>query len=339
MILVTGGTGLVGSHLLLELTRTENRVRAIQRPLSYTRHVLDVFSLYLENPETQYRKIEWVPADITDIDSMLEAMDGVEYVYHAAANVSFQPGKPAPLMDNNVGGTANVVNACLEKNIRKLCYVSSTAALGNALPGEEITENMLWLDSKNRSQYSISKFRSEMEVWRGVAEGLQAVIVNPSIIIGPGDWHRSSSYLFTAVWKGLTFYTEGITGYVDVRDVVRAMILLMNGDIQGERYTLSSENLSYRKVLEMIAEALGKKPPRIHATPFLVSIAWRLDWIAGLLTGKSRSITRDAARSSLRKALFSNRKIREAMDLEFIPIDQSVKETARIFLRNPSFNK
>jgi nucleoside-diphosphate-sugar epimerase len=172
-----------------------------------------------------------------------------------------------------------------------------------------------------------------LEVWRGIAEGLNAVIVNPSLIIGPGNWKRSSSYLFSAVWKGIRFYTNGITGFVDIRDVVKAMIRLMEGDYQGERFIVSSENLSYRQILEKIALALGKSPPRIYASPFLVSLAWRMDWMANALFGKPRSITRDTGRSSRKTALFSNLKIRETLKMNFIPIDQSVKDTARIFLK------
>ena len=333
MILVTGGTGLVGSHLLLELSGKYDRVSAIYRPLSDIGHVLDIFALYLEDPEKQYQKINWIPGDTTDIHSLLEAFKGVDYVYHAAANVSFAKGNPSSVLYNNIEGTANVVNACLESKVRKLCYVSSTAALGDAPAGEEITEDLHWTHSKKRSVDSLSKFKSEMEVWRGIAEGLDAVIVNPSIIIGPGDWQRSSSYLFSAVWRGIKFYTEGITGYVDIRDVVRAMTDLMESEIKGERFTVTSENLSYRQVLEKIALSLGKKPPSLHATPLLVSLAWRLDWLLQALTGKPRKITRDAAKSSSRKAIFSNRKITEATGIKFIPIDQSIKDTARIFLQ------
>ena len=339
MILVTGGTGLVGSHLLLELTEKYDRVSAIYRPLSDISHVLDIFALYLEDPEKQYNKIKWVPGDTTDIHSLLEAFKRVDYVYHAAANVSFTPGSRSSLMFNNLEGTANVVNACLESKVKKLCYVSSTAALGDAPAGEEITEDLHWTRSKKRSVYSRSKFKSEMEVWRGIAEGLDAVIVNPSIIIGPGDWRRSSSYLFSAVWKGMKFYTEGITGYVDIRDVVRAMVDLMESGHKGERFAVTSENLSYRQVLEKIAGSLGKKPPSIYATPLMISLAWRLDWLTNILTGKPRKITRDTAKSSSRKAVFSNRKIREATGMEFIPIDQSIQETASIFLKSHILSK
>ncbi len=334
MILVTGSTGLVGTHLLLELLKKHDKIRATHRASSNLHAVYDTFALYVDDPGTYYDKIEWIEADVTDFDSLTEALNGVDYVYHTAAFVSFDPRDRYTMIQSNVEGTANLVNACLESKVKKLCYVSSTAALGNAPAGDQITEDMIWTYSKNRSVYSLTKYQSEMEIWRGMAEGLPAVIVNPSIIIGPGDWNRSSSYLFSAVWKGMKFYTEGVTGYVDIRDVVNAMIFLMEGDFTSERYTVSAENLSYRQVFEMIASALDKRPPRIHATPLLISFAWRMDWLISKLNGEKRSITRDTVKSSRRKALFSNEKIRQATGIDFIPVKQSVRETANHFLKH-----
>jgi dihydroflavonol-4-reductase len=334
MILVTGGTGLVGTHLLLELAKKHKKIRATHRPTSNLQSVLETFGLYVDDPARYYAKIEWTEADITDFESLLEALEGVDQVYHTAAFVSFDPRNRHEMFRINVEGTANLVNACLESKVKKLCYVSSTAALGNAPVGEKVTEELSWSYSKNRSAYSISKYHAELEIWRGMAEGLQAVIVNPSIIIGPGDWKRSSSYLFSAVWKGMKFYTKGITGYVDVRDVIHAMITLMDGEFSGERFTLSAENLSYQKLLDMIAISLDKPPPRIHATPFLISIAWRISWLASQFNGQPRSITRETVKSSQRITLFSNEKIRQAIGMEFIPITQSVKDTSRHFLKH-----
>ncbi len=339
MILVTGGTGLVGTHLLLELAKKHNKIRATHRASSNLNAVLDTFALYVDDPLPYYNKIEWVEADITDIETLLQAVEGVDYVYHTAAFVSFDPGNRQAMIACNVEGTANLVNACLERKIKKLCYVSSTAALGNAPSGRQITEDMIWSHSKNRSAYSVSKYQSEMEIWRGMAEGLKAVIVNPSIIIGPGDWKRSSSYLFSAVWKGMKFYTEGVTGYVDIRDVVHAMVTLMEGNYISERFILSAENLSYRQVLEMIATALDKPLPSIHASPFLISLAWRINWLTSKFSGKQRSITRDTVKSSKRKAVFSNEKIRQAIGIDFIPVKQSVHDTAHHFLNHSRAGK
>lgn len=339
MILVTGSTGLVGTHLLLELVKKHDKIRATHRASSNLRAVYDTFALYVDDPGIYYDKIEWIEADVADFDTLIQALDGVDYVYHTAAFVSFDPRERQTMIRINVGGTANLVNACLERKVKKLCYVSSTAALGNAPSGEQITEDMIWSYSKNRSSYSVSKYQSEMEIWRGMAEGLQAVIVNPSIIIGPGDWKRSSSYLFSAVWKGMKFYTEGVSGYVDIRDVVYAMITLMDGDFISERFTLSAENLSYRQVFEMIAFALDKHPPRFHATPLLISLGWRLSWLISKLNGEKRNITRDTVKSSKRKALFSNEKIRQATGIDFIPIKQSVRDTANHFLNHARAGK
>ena len=332
MILVTGGTGLIGTHLLLELAKKNDQIRAAHRRSSNLQAVYDTFALYVDDPQMYYDKIEWIEADVADYEALILALQGVDHVYHTAAFVSFDPGDRHSMRQINVEGTANLVNACLERKVKKLCYVSSTAALGNAPSGELITEDMIWSNPKNSSYYSVSKYQSEMEVWRGMAEGLQAVIVNPSIVIGPGDWERSSSYLFSAVWKGMKFYTEGITGYVDIRDVVNAMITLMAGDFSSERYTVSAENLSYRKVLDLIASSLDKPPPAIHATPFMISIAWRLNWLGSKFNGKKRRITRDTVRSSKRKALFSNEKIRQAIGMDFLPVKQSIMDTAGHFL-------
>jgi nucleoside-diphosphate-sugar epimerase len=331
MILVTGGTGLVGSHLLLELCNTNDQVRAIRRTGSNIDRVRNLFKIYLEDPDSHFKRIEWVEADITDVFSMSDALRDIRFVYHAAADVSINPGAGAA-SSTNVEGTANVVNLCLELGIEKLCFVSSTAALGSGSADEEIREDMIWTYHRKRSAYSVSKFNSEMEVWRGMAEGLKAVIVNPSIIIGPGDWSRSSSYLFTAVWKGMRFYTRGVTGYVDIHDVIKCMIALMEGETSGERFTISAENLSYKEILDQIAGALGKKPPGIFASRLLTSVAWRADWLLSKITGRSRSITRDASRSGRRIANFSNRKIVERTGIEFTPIEKSVADTARIFL-------
>ena len=323
---------MVGSHLLYELVQKNEKVRAIRRQSSNFEHVRYVFSIYAKNAQKLLDRIEWIEADIRDIESLNMSFEGIRQVYHCAAMVSLDPSEKYDMIRNNQEGCANVVNVCLEKKIDKLCYVSSTSALGSAPENMMVTEDHIWSASKHRSAYSVSKFRSELEIWRGIAEGLNAVIVNPSIIIGPGDWERSSSRLFSAVWKGMKYYTEGVTGYVDILDVVSAMIRLMESDVSAERYTLSSENLSYRDILEIIAENLNKRPPRIHAGLILLSIAWRLDWMNHKITGKQRSITKDVVLSSRNKSYFSNQKITDELGLVFKPISESLKDTAKIFL-------
>ena len=332
MILVTGGTGLIGSHLLLQLVQDRDKIRATRRPSSNIQHVRDVFSFYRQDADGLFEKIEWVEADIEDLESLKNACEDVSVVYHCAGMVSFDPSKKTEMIRNNVQGTANLVNVCLENKIHKFCHVSSTAALGSAPDGHLVTENMIWSASGYRSAYSISKFKSELEVWRGISEGLNAVILNPSIIIGPGDWEKSSSRLFSAVWNGLKYYSEGVTGYVDVRDVVTAMIRLTGSNISGERFIISSENLSYRKVIEMIAQSLGKNPPSKHAGSFLISSACMFDWLNHIITRKKRKITREFLRSGRTKTRFSNEKIKKATGLEFMPVKESIGDTARLFL-------
>ncbi len=333
MDLVTGGTGLIGSHLLYELVREGKRVKAIRRPTSNLDRVKKTFSYYSNEAAEMFSSIEWVEGDMLDPESLTEAMQGVERIYHCAGMVSFVSRHKQQMMENNVTGTANVVNTCLAQGIKKLCFVSSTAAIGHR-SGETVDETVIWKYSKHESAYAVSKFRSEMEVWRGIGEGLNAVIVNPSIVIGPGDWNRSSSSLFKPVWKGLNFYTSGMTGYIDVWDVIHAMIDLMESNLSGERFILSSENLSYRDVFTLIANALGKKPPKHYAPPFLTELTWRIDWMVSTLLFRTPDFTRETARSAHHKVCFSNKKIKDMTGIGFKPVKQSIFETGKIFLQD-----
>jgi nucleoside-diphosphate-sugar epimerase len=334
MILVTGGTGLVGAHLLFELSGKKEKIRALKRKSSNSEIVKKIFGYYTNEPDQTLSLIEWLDGDITDPVFVHEAMDGIHKVYHTAGFVSFDKSDKSKILETNTRGTTHIVDACIEKKIEKLCFVSSTSAIGTAASGEILNEEIFWAGHEKKSIYAISKYKAEMEVWRGINEGLNAVIVNPSIIIGPGDWQRSSSRLFTEVYKGLKFYTEGITGYVDVRDVVKAMILLMEGEFSGERYILSSGNYSYREIISMIAESLGKASPRIYATPFMLRTAYYLDGLRAFLTSGRRKISKDILIASKNRNLFSNEKIRNATAIEFIPVKDSIRDTAEYFLRD-----
>jgi nucleoside-diphosphate-sugar epimerase len=334
MIFVTGGTGLLGSHLLFELTKNGEKVRALKRKSSNPEIVSKVFRYYTDHPDEFLSRIDWIEGDITNPAEVLIALKGITRVYHTAGIVSFDPADKKRILDNNIQGAANIVNACLETGIEKLCFVSSAAAIGQGEDGEMLTEEIYWTKMGKESIYAISKYQAEMEVWRGINEGLNAVIVNPSIIIGPGDWQRSSLRLFHEVYKGLRFYTEGITGYVDVRDVVKAMIFLMNSELSAERYIISAANYSYKDILSMIAESMGKRPPAIRATPFMIKIACLFDWTWSLLTAGRRKITRDILIASKNRIRFSNDKIRNAAGMEFIPIDKSIRHTSELFLKD-----
>ena len=333
MIFVTGGTGLVGSHLLLELLRSGKTVKALKRKNSSLDNVRKVFRYYTADADELFNKIQWEEGDITDRVSLYDAMQDVEEVYHTAAIVSFSKKDRRQVLEYNVEGTASLVNISLEKKIKKFCFVSSTAALGAPDEKGHVDEQSLWANGKGRSVYSVSKYKSEMEVWRGITEGLNAVIVNPSIIIGPGEWKRSSSRMFLEIWKGLKFYTKGITGYVDVHDVVTCMTRLMESNLKGEKFIISEGNYSYQEIFGKIADVLGKKRPSIHATKTLIKMAWLGDSLVSSLTGKNPKITRETIKAGRNKVFFSNEKVKQALNFRFKPIDEAIKETGDLFLK------
>ena len=333
MILVTGGTGLVGTHLLFDLTKSGKRVRVLKRSNSNVSNVKKVFSYYTSDVDSLLKNIEWVDADLLDVYSLMEAMEGVEEVYHCAAMVSFEKKHQEEMMKINIEGTANMVNAALEKGIKKFCHVSSIASIGRAERGGVTSEETPWKSSPENSNYSISKYGAEREVWRAAEEGLNVVIVNPSLILGGGNWTQSSSNMFTKGYKGIKFYSEGTNGFVDVRDVVAIMIKLMNSDISNQRFLLNGENASFRHYFDLIHEAFGKPKSSIKAGEFLTGFAWRAESVRALLTDAPPLITRETSLSANRKSSFSSEKFLKAFpDYKFIPLAQSVKDTCALYL-------
>jgi nucleoside-diphosphate-sugar epimerase len=326
MVLVTGATGLVGSHLLLELLRNGKQVRALKRAGSSTSTVDRIFAHYnFPAPD----KSIWVEGDVTDYFSLLDAMDGVEHVYHCAAMVSFAASAEATLMKVNAEGTANVVNAAMEKGVKKVCHVSSTAALGRADNDKIISEETVWKISDKNSAYAVSKYAAEREVWRATEEGLDAVIVNPCIIIGPGDVSKSSGRMIQSVKKGLKFYTGGANAFIDVRDVAKLMIALTESGIKNQRFILAAENLDYKKVFELIAAALKKPAPTVRATAFMSALAWRVAWLAGLFSKASPFITRETAMTGQQRNVYSNKKVKEKLNWEFIPVKEAIENACK----------
>ena len=331
MILVTGGTGLVGSHLLLDLVRAGKPVRALKYPPDDIKFTEMVFHHYSDNAEELLNKIEWFEGDVLDIFCLKEAMDGVDYVYHSAAIVSYQPRQKNIMMKVNVDGTANIVNIALDKKVRKLCHVSSIASLGRAENNDLIDESSKWKASEENTNYGISKYGGEREVWRAAEEGLDVVIVNPSIIIGLANFDKGSIQLFSTIWKGLKFYTPGTNGYVDVRDVVRAMIMLMESDIKNERFILNAANLYYKELFDMMADCFGRPGPNIKVNNSMSAIVWRIVKASSLLTGKTPVITRETALTAMKEYRYSNEKIRKKLGFEFIDIRKTIEETCNIF--------
>ena len=337
MILVTGGTGLVGAHLLLQLIESESigseKVRAIYRSKPSIKKTKALFSLYKK--EFLLDRIEWVSADITDIPALTIAFQNIDVVYHCAALISFDPKDENRLRKTNIEGTANIVNFCIANEIQKLCFISSIATLGDLLPHEKfITEETEWNPELPHSDYAISKYGAEMEVWRGQQEGLDVIIVNPGVIIGPvlrfPDWEQGSGQLLTKVKKGLRYYTLGATGFITVTDVVLIAQQLMQSNIKNERFTLVAENVVFRDLLNTMADSVGKKRPNKHAKPFYMEILWRLDWIAATVFKKKRKLTQTAAKESYSTALYSNQKIKEALKTEFLNVHEYIKEIANL---------
>lgn len=328
MILVTGGTGLVGSHLLYHLLKENDTVKAIYRKSSDRDHVKHVFSYY--SAEALYEKIQWVVADITDITSLSKSFKNITHVYHCAALVSFDAADYKQMLKINIEGTANIVNLCIANHIEKLCFVSSVAAIGKSQSDSEITENNEWNVEDNNYGYAISKHGAEMEVWRCSQEGIPVVIVNPGVIIGPGFWHNGSGKLFSKVYAGLPFFTEGKTGFVGVADVVQAMLLLMKGEHMNERYILVSENISFKGILMAIAENLSKKPPAIKIGSLASGIFWRLEWLLSLF-GRKPLLTKQAARSSQNNYSYSNAKIKDKLGFEFTPMAEVIAQTSNYY--------
>ena len=321
MILVTGGAGLLGKELIAQLLLQGKKVRAI-----YNRTELADF---------QNTNLQQMQCNILDVVGLEEAMKGVEYIYHCAAVISFNPRRKEEMFKINIEGTANVVNAALDAGIKKMVYVSSVAALGRIRENEPINESMNWTEETSNSAYGQSKYLAEMQVWRGIGEGLNAVMVNPVIILGAGEWNSGSSQIFKNVYEEFPWYTNGSTGFVDVRDVVKAMIELMNSDIIAERFIISAENRTYADVFNLIAKAFGKKPPQKKVTPLLAKIVWRLEAIKSFFTAKDPLLTRETAATAMTKANFDNSKLKKYLPgFTYRKIEDSIADTCTALQQN-----
>jgi nucleoside-diphosphate-sugar epimerase len=321
MILVTGATGFLGSEVARQLVEAGNSIRCSKRASSVIPDIL----------KPHQASIEWVDADLLDIFALEKALDGVTQVYNSAAWVSLKHADKQPMIATNVTGTANLVNLCNDRSIR-LLHVSSVAAVGLAKPGELITEKHHLDPVAEKDGYAISKLESEMEVWRGIAEGLNAVIVNPTIIIGKHAGTEGSGALFELIRKGLKFYTQGSTGFVDVSDVARVMIALMNSDVQDERFIINAENISYRDITTWIAEGFNIKPPATLAKPWMMELAWRVAAFVAAITGKDPFIDKVSARTASVNRDYDTSKLKKALSMNFKPIKESVNEICRVML-------
>lgn len=332
MNLITGATGLVGMHLMHDLLAMGAPVRALVRPNSDRALVHRLFD-YLTPGNSYFEKIEWCEGDVLDIPSLLDAMKDCTRVFHCAAIVSYHSLDRKEMYRVNVEGTTNVVNAALECHIERLCHVSSIAAIGRIKDGDTLDEQSDWHDSKLNTHYGITKHLSEMEVWRGMQEGLDVVVVNPGFIIGAGDFRRSSAEVFTKIHQGMPIYPPGGTGFVSVRDVSRLLIRLSSNTLAiGERYVLVGENGSMKDLFIHIALALGKKPPQREATPWMLQLARVAEWIKEKLTGRKALVTKETVRNANHRWFYSSKKIEALFPEEsFDPMETAIKHTAGFF--------
>jgi nucleoside-diphosphate-sugar epimerase len=316
MVLVTGASGLVGKHLIQALVQKGTPVTGLYRNFIPT----------FEGAE----KANWIQADILDIVALEAAMEGIQHVYHCAAIVSFDSKNTQQLHQTNIEGTANVVNTCLNQGIEKLLFVSSVAALGRIRENEAINETMNWTEETSNSAYGKSKYLAEMEVWRGIGEGLNAVIVNPVIILGSGDWLKGSSAIFKSAYDEFPWYTTGTSGFVDVEDVVKAMELLMESNINAQRFIISATNIGYREIFTMIAHAFHKKPPQKKVTKLIAAIVWRLEAIKSLFTEKSPLLTKETAHTAMAIVSFDNTKLlKQLPGFAYQPLSNSIERICK----------
>lgn len=322
-ILVTGGTGFLGSYIIKHLVEKGYNVRAIRRSAKVPFWI----------PAAIFDKVEWVEGEVLDIVALEDAMEGIDTVIHSAALVSFTKKERKEMYKVNVDGTANMVNVALEKNIRRFIHISSVAALGRTANGGSVNEEKKWEESNVNTHYAISKFKAELQTWRGLNEGLNGVILNPSTILGYGDWYNSSSAIFKNIYNGFKWYTAGINGFVDVEDVAKATILLMESDITEQRYIINGDSWSFKKLQDTISDGFNKKRPTKIATPFLMGIAWRVEKIKAFFTGKKPMLTRESARVAQSQTMFENDKLLKALPgFTFTPLEKTIKKACEKYL-------
>src|SRR5215203_6109273 len=315
-VLVTGGTGFLGAYIIKKLIEKGSNVFALRRSNNPP--------FFLSSSITD--KVTWIQGDILDVVSLSEAMEDADSVVHSAAIVSFTSKDRQQMYKVNVEGTANVVNAAIENNIKRFVHISSVAALGRKIHSELISEDRKWEDDKMNTNYAISKHKAELEVWRGFAEGLEGVILNPSTILGFGDWHQSSCAIFRNAYKEFAWYTNGINGFVGVEDVAEAAVQLLYSNLTERRFIVNSENISFRQLFDLIAGDFEKRKPHREATKLIGSLAWRWEALISFISGKKPLLTRETAKVAHCQTSFDNSALIKALPLfAFTPLKSVVK--------------
>ncbi|MEM8928098.1 MAG: SDR family oxidoreductase [Bacteroidota bacterium] len=331
MILVTGGTGLVGAHLLFELCKDHESIKATYRNPKKMALVKKIFSYYTDRPEALFDKIIWIQANLLDVPSLAPAFRDVKKVYHAAALVSFDPKEEKKLVATNIEGTANIVNLCIEHAVEKLCFVSSIAALGPSVNGKPITEENEWTNGS--TMYAVSKHFAEMEVWRASQEGIPVVIVNPGIVVAPGFWRSSSGSFFHQSAKGPKYHLPSGTGFVGVYDVTSAMVQLMESTVSNQRYILVNQNWTYKSFAHLLAKGLKRPLPEKEIKAWILDLFWRWDWFRSHLLGKRRRLSKAVAQLFKTRDFYDGSKIINDLDFDYEDLEKSIEHYCSIYLR------
>lgn len=322
-VFITGGTGFIGSYIIKNLVEKGYRVRAMRRSNSLPFYI----------PDEVLRKVQWMEGDVLDIVSLHDAMQNVDAVVHAAAIVSFSKNERHQMYHINIEGTANVVNAAVENKVKRFLHVSSVAALGRTTKTETINELKKWEENKNNTHYAISKHHSELHVWRGFAEGLEGVVINPSTVLGYGNWHQSSCAIFRNAYKEFPWYTKGINGFVGVEDVADATVRLLFSEITQKKFIVNADNWSFHQLLNSIADGFHKKHPHKEATRAIGEIAWRMERVKEILTGRKALLTRETAKVAHSKTSFDNSAILKALPgFQFTPLETVIKNSCEKYL-------
>lgn len=322
-VFITGGTGFIGTYIIRNLVEKGYAVRAIRRS--------NKLPFYI--PEKTWANVQWVDGDILDVVSLSDAMYGADAVIHSAAIVSFSKKERHEMYHVNVEGTANIVNAAVENKIKRFLHISSVAALGRTTRTETVTEQKKWEENKSNTHYAISKHHAELHVWRGFAEGLEGVVINPSTVLGYGDWHQSSCAIFKNAYREFPWYTKGVNGFVGVEDVAEAAVQLLFSDITEQKFIVNAENWSFQQLFNTIADGFHKKHPHKEATKAMGEIAWRLEKLKEMTTGKRALLTRETAKVAHSKTSFDNSSLLKALPgFQFTPLDIIIKKTCEKYL-------
>jgi dihydroflavonol-4-reductase len=323
-VFVTGGTGFLGAYIIKALVEKGIAVRALRRAVATPFFI----------PQSIFEKVEWIQGDVLDVVTLHEALQGAEGVVHAAAVVSYHPSDRARMYQTNVEGTANVVNAAIAGGVKRFVHISSIAALGRSAKSERVTEDRNWEDNKSNTHYGITKHLAELEVWRGFAEGLEGCMLNPSMILGFGNWHQSSGTLFKSIYNGFPWYTTGINGFVGVEDVAEATVQMLQSGLHQKRFIVSAENWVFRDVFNAIADGFGRKRPSLHATPFLGELAWRAGQLKAFVTSQKPVLSKESARVAQSTTEYDHSALLQALpQFSFTPLNVVIKEACAKYLQ------